>query len=212
MAEFHPFFISGSPVSHSDSITSFYFRFSGIAPGFDLFLLFQVLQHCARIQSLPFVSGSPASCPDSIPSFCFGFSGIVLGFDSFFYFGFSGIVLEFDPFCFWFSGIVLGFDPFFLFRVLRHRARIRLLLFSSSCPASCANFIIFFGFVSRSLIFPGIVLEFLLVFQSWQLSSISLRYWVRGKNCWSSGFFTRVHFTLASPALRTHDSLVHLLY
>ena len=180
-------FVSGSPASRSDSILSFCFRFSSIVLGFDPFLLFQGLQHRARILSLPFVSGSPKLCPNLIP----------------FFFGFSGIVL--------------GFDPFLLFRVLQHRARIRSLLFvsgsSTSCldsiPSSCFRLS---GIVSRSLIFPGIVLGFLLVLQSWRLSSVSLRYWVRGQNCWSSGFFTIVHFTLASLALRTHDSLVHSLY
>ena len=95
--------------------------------------------------------------------------------------------------------------------------------FSSSSSASCPSIAylfqhrvrhspIFIGIVSGSLIFPGIVLGFLLVLQSWQLSSISLQYWIRRQNCWSSGFFTRVHFSLASLVLRTNDSLVHSLH
>ena len=83
--------------------------------------------------------------------------------------------------------------------------------------------LIFFGIASVSLLsFPVTCPDhsssqascsgFLLVLQSWRLSSITPQYWVRGQNCSSFGFFTRVHFTLASLALRTHDSLVHLLY
>ena len=98
-----------------------------------------------------------------------------------------------------------------------HRTRLSFS-FPASCPSIAYLFRhrvrlspIFIGIVSGSLIFQGIVLEFLLVLQSWRLSSVSLRYWVRGQNCWSSGFFTRVHFTLASLVLCTHDSLVHSL-
>ena len=131
------------------------------------------------------------------------------GFNPFFCFEFSDIVPGFDPFfCFGFSSIVLGFDPFFLFRVLRHHAWIHP--FFSGAPASCLYFIS--DIVSGSLIFQGIVLGFLSVLYSWRLNFVSLRYWVRGQNSWSSGFFTRVHFTLESLALHTHDSLVHSLY
>ena len=106
---------------------------------FDPFILFRVLRHHAPIRSLPFVSSSQALCPDSIP----------------FYFEFSGIVPGFDPtFCFGFSGIMPGFDPYFLFWVLRHRARIRSLLFVSGCPASCLDSIPSFCF-RFSDIMPG---------------------------------------------------------
>ena len=144
--------MSGSPASRSDSIPSFCFRFSDIAPGFDPFILFRVLRHHARIRSLCFVLGSSASRPDYIPSFCFGF-----------------------------SGIMLGFNPFVLFQVLRHRAQIRSFFISGS-PTSCPDSIIFSGIMSgfsssssasclsiaylfwhcvqASLIFSGIVSDF----------------------------------------------------
>ena len=142
-------FVSGSLASRPDSIPSFCFRFSGIelefdpfigfefsgiAPKFDPFILFRVLLHLAQIRSLRFVSGSLALCPDSIPSFCFRFSGIVSEFLTFF-------------------GIVPG-----LYYLFRHRVWISL-----SSPTSCLNFPIFTGIISISLIFPGIVLGFLLV-------------------------------------------------
>ena len=109
-------------------------------PGFDPFLLFRVLRHCALISSLRFVSGSPASRSNSIPSFCFGF-----------------------------SGIAPGFDPFVLFQVFRHHDRIRplhfvsgslasrpirSLRFVSSSQASRLDSIFFFSF-SFSIIVPG---------------------------------------------------------
>ena len=78
-------FVSGSPLSIPDLMPYFCFGFSGITLGFDLFILFQVLRHRARIRSLSLVSGSldllldlipsffflgsPASCQYSIPSF-----------------------------------------------------------------------------------------------------------------------------------------------
>ena len=108
-------FVSGYRTSHPDSIPSFCFGFSDIAPGFDPFVLFRVLRHRTRIRSLRFVSGSlilrsdstlhfvlgsPTSLPDSIPSFCFRF------------------------FC-----LTPGFNPFVLFWVLRHRVRIRSFYF-----------------------------------------------------------------------------------
>ena len=183
-------FVSGSLASSPDSIPSFCFGFSGIAPGFDPVLLFWVLW----IQSLHFVLCSPTSRLDSIPSFCFGFSGIMPGFDSlflfrvlrhrariqsllfvsgslasclysifFFYVGFSGIVSGFDLFFifyFEFSNIVPGFDPFFLLLILRHRARILL-----SFLALCSDF----PHLPRhhdpaSLIFSDITSGFLLSF------------------------------------------------
>ena len=103
-------------------------------------------------------------------------------------------------------GIASSFHYFF-----RHRVWIFLIFlgimsehrlpFSALCP----DFSYLHWHSVRILIFPGIVLGFLLVLQSWRLSSISLWYWVRGQNCWSSGFFTRVHFTLSLLVLRTHD-------
>ena len=109
-------------------------------------------------------------------------------------------------------------EPDFHYLFWHHMSR-----FSSSSSAPCPSIAyllrhhiqlssIFIGIVSGSLIFPGIVLGFLLVLQLWRLSSISLRYWVKGQNCWSFGFFTRVHFTLKSLVLHTHNSLVHSLY
>ena len=102
-----------------------------------------------------------------------------------------------------FSGIVSGFSSFS----------------SASCPSISYIFRhrvwispFFTSIVSESLIFPGIVLGFLLVLKSWRLSSVGLQYWEKGQNCSSSGFFIRVHFTLTPLVLRTYDSLIHSLY
>ena len=168
-------------------------------PRFDPFVLFWVLRNCARIRSLHFVSGSSTSCPDSIPSLCFRFSSIVPGLQYLFrhcdriFLIFLSIVFEhrlsFSASCptfIIFSGIVTGFSSSSLAScpsiayLFRHRVRLS--------P-------IFTGIVSGSLIFLGIVLRSLLVLQSWRLSSVSLRYWVRGQNCWSSvaSFFSYWH-------------------
>ena len=118
-----PSFVSGSPASCSDSIPSFVsgslascldliplfcFGFSGIAPEFYPFL-FRVLRHCTRIRSLHFISISPASRPDSI-LFCLGF-----------------------------SRIVSKFDPFVLFQFLQHRTWIPSLHFVSISLTSRSN-------------------------------------------------------------------------
>ena len=95
-------FISGSPASCQDSIPLFCFKFSGIAPefdiffyfsfsglalgfdpffcfrfscialGFDPFVLFRILRYHTRIRSFLFISCSPASSLDLIPSFISG--------------------------------------------------------------------------------------------------------------------------------------------
>ena len=169
-------FVSSSPASCPDSIPSFVSS-SPVALEFDAFILFRVLWHRAWIQSLCLVSGSPASCPNSILFFCFGFSGIVPGFDS----GSLASCPDLIPsFCFRFSGIVPRFPSFH-----RHCFQIPHLLWncahiSLSFSASCLDFPIITGIMSGSLIFPGIMLGFLLVLQSWRLSSFSLRYYVRG--------------------------------
>ena len=166
-------FVSGSPASCSNSIPSFCFGFSGIAPGFDPLVLFRVLRNRAWIRSFRFVSSSPESRLDSILSFCFGFSGITPGFNPFIlfwvlrhrsqilsFFLISGSLAScpnsIPSFCFGFFGIVPGFDPFLLFQILQHRARI-LLSFSTSCSD--------FPHLPRhrvraSLIFFGTVSEF----------------------------------------------------
>ena len=141
-------FVLGSPASRSDSIPSFCFRFSSIAPEFYPFLLFWVLRHRAQIQSLCFVSGSPTSCSDSIPSFFFSSSP-------------ASFLDSIPSFCFGLSCIVPGFNPFLLFWVLRHHTRI-LLYFPESCldfphlPRHC---------VRASLIFSGIVSDFHYLFR-----------------------------------------------
>ena len=129
---------------HLDSIPSFYFGFSNITLRFDPFSFFQVLRysaqirslfffrvllHCSQIRSRPFDTGSLASHPDLIPSICFGF-----------------------------SDIALVFNPFVLFRVVRHRARIRSLRFVSRSPASRSIPSFFFGFSSIAHEFDLLVL------------------------------------------------------
>ena len=132
-----PSFVSGSQASCSDLIPGialgfdsfFCFGFSGITPRFDPFILFRVLRHRTRIQSLLFVLGSPTSHLDSIPSFCFKCSDIAPILKSLrFVSGSPTSRPNWIPsFCFGFSSIAPGFYPF-LFRVLRHRSRIRSLL------------------------------------------------------------------------------------
>ncbi|KAL6329695.1 hypothetical protein AAG906_027247 [Vitis piasezkii] len=159
------------------------FGFSDIVPGFD-----------------PSCLGFSGIVPGFDP-FCFGFSGIVPGFDPS-CFGFSDIVPGFDPSCFGFSGIMLGFDPSclgspspllsstgisFAFQrscgsLIFSRLRSIPLAFSNSVPGSFS---------------PSVIMA----------HSLSLFMVVWGQNCWSFEFFTRVHFTLASLALRTCESL-----
>ena len=128
-------------------------------PRFDPFVLFWVLRHRTQIQFLRFVLGSPTSCPNFII-----FSGIV-----------SEHRLSFQALC---PTFIIFFDI--------------VTGFSSSSSASCLSIAylfrhriqlspIFSGIVSKSLIFPNIVLRSLLVLQSWQLSSVGLQYWVRDK-------------------------------
>ena len=113
-------------------------------------------------------------------------------------------------FCFWLSGIVPGFNPFF-FCFSSIVPRFDIFFFTSGCSTSRPALSYLHWHCVRITHLPSIVLGFLLVLKSWPLSSVSLRDWVRG-NCWSFGFWTRVHFTLASIVLRTHDSLVHSIY
>ena len=196
-------------------------------PGFDPFL-FRVLWHCAQI-----LLSFSASCPDfpHLPRHRVRASLIFFGIASSFHYLFRHYVRIFLIFLgimsehhLYFSASCPAFSSssstscLSIAYLFRHRFRLSLS-FPASCPSIAYLFRhcvrispIFTGIVSGSLIFPGIVLGFLLVLQSWRLSSISLRYWVRGQNCWSSGFFTRVHFILASLVLHTHDSLIHSLY
>ena len=191
-------------------------------PKFDPFVLFQVLWHHARIQSLHFSSGSPALRSDLIPSFCFRFSGIMPGFD--------------PLVCLGFSSIVSGFDPFVLFQVLWHRARIQSLLFVSgspvTCPdlahllwhcarislsfqALCPDFHIFIGIMSGSLILPGIVLGFCYLFKNRVWIPLLLRHRARSSlsfpaSCLDFPIFTGIVFGF--PYLhRYHVRITHLL-
>ena len=110
-------------------------------PGFDPFILFQVLRyhvgirslrfvsgslHRARIRSLRFVSSSLTSRSDSIFLFYFGFSSIMLGFDPFLLLKFSDVVPRFY-YLFWHR---IRISLIFLNIVSEHR-----LSFSASCPS-----------------------------------------------------------------------------
>ena len=87
------------------------------------------------------MSGSLASCPDSIPLFFFS--------------GSSALCPDSIPFYVWFSDIVPNSIPSFLFRVLRHRAWIRSILFFFWFSGIVIGFDFFFNFE-----FSSIVLEF----------------------------------------------------
>ena len=197
--------------------------FLRIASGCFLIFTSIMSEHCLSfsVSRLDFSSSSSALCPSIAYLFqhCVRLFPIFLGIVSKHHLSFLVLRLTFSYLPWHSVRASLIFFGIMSEHRLSFSASLQISLsFLASCPSIAYIFWhrvriypIFTGIVFESLIFPSIVLGFLLVRQSGKLSSVSLWYWVRGQNCWSSGFFTRVHFTLPLLAVRTHDSLIHSL-